>query len=109
MSSCSPRQLILRPLFFESPLPQIHIQVALLKFRQYISALVSALVSCWTIIQYTTRFLFGLSKVINYPTIVLQLAGEKKVQEVLTGNPQTFLSDKKYGEHLFSVKMKTAS
>jgi glutathione synthetase len=56
-----------------------------------------------TPLQYTTRFLLERSKAIKCPTIALQLAGGKKVQEVLTrpGVLERFLSDKKYGEHVF--------
>lgn len=56
-----------------------------------------------TPIQYTTRFLLERSKAIKCPTIALQLAGGKKVQEVLTqpGVLERFLSDKRYGEHVF--------
>jgi len=52
--------------------------------------------------HYTTRFLLERSKSIKCPTIALQLAGGKKVQEVLTqpGVLERFLADKKYGEHV---------
>jgi glutathione synthetase len=54
--------------------------------------------------HYNTRFLLERSKAIKCPTIALQLAGGKKVQEVLTrpGVLERFLADKeKYGEHVF--------
>ncbi|KAF8807131.1 glutathione synthase [Phlegmacium glaucopus] len=53
--------------------------------------------------HYATRFLLERSKAIKCPTIALQLAGGKKVQEVLTrpGVLEHFLADKKYGEHVF--------
>ena len=53
--------------------------------------------------HYTTRFLLERSKAIKCPTIALQLAGGKKIQEVLTqpGVLERFLADKKYGEHIF--------
>ena len=56
-----------------------------------------------TPMHYTTRFLLERSKAIKCPTIALQLAGGKKVQQVLTqpGVLERFLSDKKYGEHVF--------
>lgn len=52
---------------------------------------------------YNMRFLLERSKAIKCPTIALQLAGGKKVQEVLTqpGILERFLADKKYGEHVF--------
>ena len=52
---------------------------------------------------YNTRFLLERSKAIKCPTIALQLAGGKKVQEVLTrpGVLERFLADKRYGEHVF--------
>lgn len=53
--------------------------------------------------HYNTRFLLEKSKAIKCPTIALQLAGGKKVQEVLTqpGVLERFLADKKYGENVF--------
>ena len=53
--------------------------------------------------HYNTRFLLERSKAIKCPTIALQLAGGKKIQEVLTqpGVLERFLADKKYGEHVF--------
>lgn len=53
--------------------------------------------------HYNTRFLLERSKAIKCPTIALQLAGGKKVQEVLTrpGVLERFLANKKYGEHVF--------
>ncbi|KAF8964259.1 glutathione synthase [Flammula alnicola] len=51
--------------------------------------------------HYTTRFLLESSTAIKCPTIALQLAGGKKVQEVLTqpGVLERFLADeKKYGK-----------
>jgi glutathione synthase len=56
-----------------------------------------------TPMHFTTRFLLERSKAIKCPTIALQLAGGKKVQQVLTqpGVLERFLSDKKYGEHVF--------
>ena len=56
-----------------------------------------------TPMHYTTRFLLERSKAIKCPTIALQLAGGKKVQEVLTqpGVLERFLLDKTYGEHVF--------
>lgn len=54
--------------------------------------------------HYDTRFLLESSKAIKCPTIALQLAGGKKVQEVL-GRPgvlERFLADKaKYGKDIF--------
>ena len=51
---------------------------------------------------YKTRFLLERSKAIKCPSIALQLAGGKKVQEVLTrpGVLERFLTDKKYGEQV---------
>ena len=56
-----------------------------------------------TPIHYSTRFLLERSKAIKCPTIALQLAGGKKVQEVLTqpGVLERFLSDKKYEGNVF--------
>ena len=53
--------------------------------------------------HYNTRFLLERSKAIKCPTIALQLAGGKKVQEVLTqpGVLERFLADKKYGDDVF--------
>ncbi|KAF5382619.1 hypothetical protein D9615_002766 [Tricholomella constricta] len=54
--------------------------------------------------QYQTRFLLERSRAINCPTIALQLAGGKKVQEVLTqpGVLEYFLSnEKKWGNPMF--------
>ena len=49
--------------------------------------------------HYDIRILLERSKAINCPSIPLQLAGGKKVQEVLThpGVLESFLSDDKYG------------
>ncbi|KAG6820122.1 hypothetical protein H0H93_005128 [Arthromyces matolae] len=57
-----------------------------------------------TPIHYQTRFLLEQSKAINCPSIALQLAGGKKIQEVLTqpGVLEHFLSDKKWGSAVFS-------
>lgn len=55
--------------------------------------------------HYATRFLLEKSKAIKCPTIALQLAGGKKVQEVLTqpGFLERFLSDeKRWGKEVFS-------
>ncbi|KAF8993507.1 hypothetical protein BDQ17DRAFT_1368246 [Cyathus striatus] len=60
-----------------------------------------------TAAHYTTRFLLERSKAIKCPSIALQLAGGKKVQEVLTqpGVLERFLCDeKKYGSNIFSLK-----
>ncbi|KIM43057.1 hypothetical protein M413DRAFT_69714 [Hebeloma cylindrosporum] len=57
--------------------------------------------------HYDTRFLLESSKAIKCPTIALQLAGGKKVQEVLTqaGMLERFLSDeKKYGKNIASMQ-----
>jgi glutathione synthase len=56
-----------------------------------------------TLMHYTTRFLLERSKAIKCPTIALQLAGGKKVQEVLTqpGVLERFLANEKSGEHIF--------
>lgn len=54
--------------------------------------------------HYDTRFLLESSKSIKCPTIALQLAGGKKVQEVLTrpGVLERFLGDEtKYGNDIF--------
>ena len=53
--------------------------------------------------HYTTRFLLERSKAIKCPSIALQLAGGKKVQEVLTqpGVLERFLADTKHGDHVF--------
>ncbi len=54
--------------------------------------------------HYDTRFLLESSKAIKCPTIALQLAGGKKVQEVLTqpGVLERFLADsEKYGKDVF--------
>ncbi|TFK40501.1 glutathione synthase [Crucibulum laeve] len=54
--------------------------------------------------HYTTRFLLERSRAIKCPSIALQLAGGKKIQEVLTqpGILERFLSDeKKYGKDIF--------
>ncbi|KNZ73319.1 Glutathione synthetase [Termitomyces sp. J132] len=58
-----------------------------------------------TSVDYQTRFLLERSKAINCPTIALQLAGGKKIQEVLThpGVLEHFLADeKKWGVAVFS-------
>ncbi|KAG6827139.1 hypothetical protein H0H92_013057 [Tricholoma furcatifolium] len=55
--------------------------------------------------HYQTRFLLEQSKAINCPSIALQLAGGKKIQEVLTqpGVLEHFLCDeKKWGAAVFS-------
>ncbi|KAG6866174.1 hypothetical protein C0991_007724 [Blastosporella zonata] len=55
--------------------------------------------------HYQTRFLLEQSKAINCPSIALQLAGGKKVQEVLThpGVLEHFLADeKKWGADVYS-------
>ncbi|KAH9480659.1 Glutathione synthetase [Psilocybe cubensis] len=55
--------------------------------------------------HYITRFKLEQSKAIKCPSIALQLAGGKKVQEVLTqpGVLEQFLADKKkYGVNVFS-------
>jgi len=60
-----------------------------------------------TLEHYDTRFLLESSKAIKCPTIALQLAGGKKVQEVLTqpGMLERFLSDEeKYGRDVVSVE-----
>jgi glutathione synthetase len=60
-----------------------------------------------TLAYYDTRFLLESSKAIKCPTIALQLAGGKKVQEVLTqpGVLERFLSDEaKYGKNVVSVE-----
>ena len=60
-----------------------------------------------TLAHYDTRFLLESSKAIKCPTIALQLAGGKKVQEVLTqpGVLERFLSDEeKYGKNVVSVE-----
>jgi glutathione synthase len=56
-----------------------------------------------TPMHYTIRFLLERSKAIKCPTIALQLAGGKKVQEVLTqpGILERFLDDEKYGDRVF--------
>ncbi|KAF9522572.1 hypothetical protein CPB83DRAFT_776905 [Crepidotus variabilis] len=57
--------------------------------------------------HYTTRFLLERSKAIKCPTIALQLAGGKKVQEVLTqpGVLERFLTDEtRYGKGVLSVE-----
>lgn len=56
-----------------------------------------------TPMHYTTRFVLERSKAIKCPTIALQLAGGKKVQEVLTqpGVLERFLADERYGEDVF--------
>ena len=54
--------------------------------------------------HYDTRFLLESSKAIKCPTIALQLAGGKKVQEVLTqpGVLERFLADsEKHGKDVF--------
>jgi len=53
-----------------------------------------------TPMHYTTRFVLERSKAIKCPTIALQLAGGKKVQEVLTqpGVLERFLADEAYGD-----------
>lgn len=54
--------------------------------------------------HYSTRFLLERSRAIKCPSIALQLAGGKKVQEVLThpGVLERFLSDgKRYGKDVF--------
>lgn len=57
-----------------------------------------------TPIHYQTRFLLEQSKAINCPSIALQLAGGKKIQEVLThpGVLEHFLTNKKWGTTVFS-------
>lgn len=54
--------------------------------------------------HYSTRFLLERSRAIKCPSIALQLAGGKKIQEVLTqpGVLEHFLSDKKWGKDAFS-------
>ncbi|KAF9478219.1 glutathione synthase [Pholiota conissans] len=58
--------------------------------------------------HYTTRFLIESSKAIKCPTISLQLAGGKKVQEVL-GRPgvlERFLADEaKYGKDVYGPEV----
>ncbi|KAG5641608.1 hypothetical protein DXG03_004645 [Asterophora parasitica] len=57
-----------------------------------------------TPVHYQTRFLLERSRAINCPTIALQLAGGKKVQEVLTqpGVLEHFLSDEaRWGKATF--------
>ncbi|KAG6890584.1 hypothetical protein C0992_000402 [Termitomyces sp. T32_za158] len=57
-----------------------------------------------TPMHYQTRFLLEQSKAINCPSIALQLAGGKKIQEVLThpGVLEHFLANKKWGSAVFS-------
>ena len=98
MVSCrSPRQLIQRPPFFEFPVPQIYIQVALLKYRR--------LFPLWL---HSGRLSYTFTTHSPYPQtiqrdVALQLAGEKKVQEVLTrsGVLERFYRCWKYVEHVF--------
>ncbi|KAF8158447.1 glutathione synthase [Crassisporium funariophilum] len=57
--------------------------------------------------HYTTRFLLERSRAIKCPSIALQLAGGKKVQEVLTqpGILERFLADrKKYGKDVYGER-----
>lgn len=57
-----------------------------------------------TPLHYSTRFLLERSRAIKCPSIALQLAGGKKVQEVLTqpGVLEYFLrNEKKWGEDIF--------
>jgi len=60
-----------------------------------------------TMAHYDTRFLLESSKAIKCPTIALQLAGGKKVQEVLTQPRmlERFLSDEaRYGKGVVSAE-----
>jgi glutathione synthase len=57
--------------------------------------------------HYSTRFLLEQSRAIKCPSIALQLAGGKKVQEVLThpGVLEHFLCDqKKWGKNIFDTQ-----
>lgn len=57
--------------------------------------------------HYTTRFLLERSRAIKCPSIALQLAGGKKVQEVLTqpGILERFLTNReRYGEDVLSLE-----
>jgi glutathione synthetase len=59
-----------------------------------------------TLTHYSTRFLLERSRAIKCPSIALQLAGGKKVQEVLTqpGVLEHFLCDeKKWGRNIFDA------
>lgn len=59
-----------------------------------------------TLGHFSTRFLLERSRAINCPSIALQLAGGKKVQEVLTkpGMLERFLCDEKWGNEVFDRK-----
>lgn len=57
-----------------------------------------------TAAQWSTRFLLERSRAIKCPSIPLQLAGGKKVQQVLTesGILEQYLCDKKWGDDVFT-------